>query len=120
MTLITQHYKLQKRDNYNLVSFAGELDAHMVETLSPALQSQLDAGCSHLIVDLKQVSFIDSHGVGLFVTLLKRTHQSRGRFVIAGADGQPAAVLRMVGLDDTLATYCSDKEAAIALLAMAS
>mgnify|MGYP000945073588 CR=1 FL=1 len=119
MTIITQNYELQNRDNYSIITFAGELDAHIVETLGPAMQAQLDDTCRHLVVDLGQVGFIDSHGVGLFVKLLKRVHRRHGQFIIAGAEGQPAAVLRMVGLNKDLVTYCIDKESAIALLATA-
>lgn len=120
MTLVSQNYEMKNRDTYSLVSFAGELDAHMVETLGPALQAQIAADCRALIIDVQKVSFIDSHGVGLFVSLLKRMHRHQGRLLISGADGQPASVLRMVGLNRDLVTYCVDKEAAIAEVARAS
>jgi anti-sigma B factor antagonist len=120
MTMTTQYYQLQNRDAYCLLSFAGDLDAHSVEVMRPALHSQIGAECAMIVIDLSRVSFIDSHGVGLFVSLLKRAHANKGKLYIAGADGQPAAVLRMVGLGGDLVTYCLSKEDALADIALAA
>ena len=76
---------------------------------------KIDPGrTAHIIVDLQRVAFLDSHGVGLFVSLLKRCHRNQGRLFVAGATGQPASVLKMVGLNASLVTYCnSGDEAAL-------
>lgn len=114
MIMLTQYYQLQNRDHYSLLAFSGDLDAHCVETIRPALLAQIQPQCRFVVIDLHQVAFIDSHGVGLFVSLLKKTQQNGGRLFIAAADGQPASVLRMVGLNNVLVTYCLSKEDAIA------
>lgn len=115
----TQHYELQNRPDYSLLCFAGDLDAHSVEIMRDGLQSQLHGQCRNVVIDLYNVTFIDSHGVGLFVSLLKRVKANNGRLYISGADGQPAAVLRMVGLGPQLVTYCLTKEDALAQIALA-
>lgn len=118
MSILTQAYELQNRATYSLLSLHGELDAATVEQIRPALQAQLPESCAQIIIDLEKVSFIDSHGVGLFVSLLKRVHRRNGRLVLAGAAGQPAAVLKMVGLNGSLVSYCPDRHAALQLLAL--
>lgn len=117
MTTITQAYELQNRATYSQLAFSGDLDAATVEQIKPALQAQLPPDCAQIIIDLENVSFIDSHGVGLFVSLLKRVHRLGGRLLIAGAAGQPAAVLKMVGLNGALVSYCTDRHAALQILA---
>ncbi len=118
MTTVTQAYELQNRATYSQLVFAGDLDAATVEHIKPTLQAQLPAECAQIIIDLEKVSFIDSHGVGLFVSLLKRVHRRGGRLLIAGAAGQPAAVLKMVGLNGALVSYCPGRQTAVQLLAI--
>lgn len=118
MTTVTQTYELQNRATYSQLIFSGDLDAETVAQIKPALQAQLPADCAQIIVDLENVGFIDSHGVGLFVSMLKRVHKRGGRLLIAGAGGQPAAVLKMVGLNGALVSYCPDRQAAVQLLAI--
>ncbi len=108
-------FEIQNRENFSLVRFFGFIDASTVEKTKPALQESIPARCTNIILDLSQVSFLDSHGVGLFVSLLKRAHKQGGKVVFAGAEGQPAAVLQMVGFNNALVTYCADINEAIAL-----
>ncbi len=118
MTTITKAYELQNRATYSQLIFTGDLDAATVEHIRPALQAQLPQECVQIIIDLENVGFIDSHGVGLFVSLLKRVHRRGGRLLIAGAGGQPAAVLKMVGLNGALVSYCPDRQTALQMLAL--
>lgn len=112
MNTVTQYYELQNKPAHSLLVFAGDLDAETVENIRPVLQAQLPDTCANIIVDLQRVDFLDSHGVGLFVSLLKRCHRNHGRLFVAGATGQPASVLKMVGLNASLVTYCSSRDEA--------
>lgn len=113
MDRITQHYTLQNRDTYSLLRFSGDIDAAVVDVARPAILAQLPVSCRNIIIDLSDVAFLDSHGVGLFAHLLKLCHRQQGRFFIAGVEGQPASVLRMVGFNDSLATYCQNVQQAL-------
>ena len=101
-----QMFQLQQGDNIAVITFSGQMDAASVQQIKPVLQQQLSVDAAHIIVDLEKVEFLDSHGVGLFVSLLKRAHMNRGRLVLSGAEGQPAAVLLMVGFNGELVSYC--------------
>lgn len=92
--------EVQRRDGVAIVLPRGELDLATVETLRTALDGITNA--PKLVLDLRQLSFIDSTGVHLLVAL----HQSAQR------DGlqltliaPPAPVLRafeLCGLDKAL------------------
>lgn len=99
-------FEIQVQSQFTLVRFFGFVDAATVEQMRPSLQSQIPAQSRNIIIDLKDVSFLDSHGVGLFVSLLKQAHKNGGKVYLAAATGQPASVLRMVGFNGTLVTYC--------------
>ena len=99
-------FEIQPRQDYTLVRFFGFVDAATVLQIKPAIQRQMPESCANIVIDLKGVGFLDSHGVGLFVSFLKQAHRQKGRIVFAGATGQPASVLHMVGLNGALVTYC--------------
>ena len=110
-------FEIQNTPDYALIRFSGFVDASTVAQARPVVQAQVPATCANFVVDLTGVDFLDSHGVGLFVSLLKRAHLNRGRVIIAGAEGQPSSVLQMVGFNGDLVAYCKNTEDAKAFLA---
>lgn len=108
-------FEIQNKPGYCVIRFFGFIDASTVEKTRTALQAGLPASCPNIVVDMAQVNFLDSHGVGLFVSLLKRVHVRGGKLVVVGAEGQPASVLQMVGLNNALVTYCKDANEAAAM-----
>ena len=63
------------------------LDASLAESFKTYLFEQIDDGASSLVVDLAEVRFMDSSGLGSLVAALKKLGGSQG-VVLAGA--QPA------------------------------
>ncbi len=106
-------FEIQLRPQYALVRLGGFVDAAAAEKIKPVLQQQLPVGTGNIIVDLSGVEFLDSHGVGLFVSLLKRAHMNNGKLVLAAAGGQPAAVLQMVGFNGALVLYVRSMDDAL-------
>lgn len=100
-----------------VIRFQGIIDDAAARDARPLLFGEIPSGCPNFIIDLAGVTFLDSHGVALFVTLLRKAHLNGGRLYLAGATGQPAAVLQMVGLSGALAVYCLSTEEALALVA---
>ncbi len=115
--MATSLFEIKNTPDFALIRFTGFVDASTVLQARPVVQSQVPASCANFVVDLSGVDFLDSHGVGLFVSLLKRAHLNRGKVVIAGAEGQPSSVLQMVGFNGALVAYCKTAEDAKAYLA---
>ena len=113
----TNLFEIQNTPDFALIRFHGFLDASTVSKARPALLESIPGTCANFLLDLGTVDFLDSHGVGLFVSLLKRAHQNRGRIVIAGAEGQPSSVLHMVGFNGALVAYCENVSKAKELFA---
>lgn len=99
-------FEIQTQPDFTLVRFYGFIDAATVQQIRPALRCQLPEDTANLVIDLCHVSFLDSHGIGLFVSLLKQSHRHKGKLAFAGAKGQPASVLQMVGFNGGLVSYC--------------
>jgi anti-anti-sigma factor len=61
-----------------LVTIDGRLDAHSVPEAREQLDACIASGTSRLVVDLSNVSFLDSAGLAMLVTVLKRARQEGG------------------------------------------
>ena len=109
---INSTYEIENREKYALICFSGFVDASTVVQARPVLQQQVPATARNFIVDLSGADFHVSHGVGLFVSLLKRAHANRGHIIFAGASGQPLSVLQMVGFNGELVQYFESMAAA--------
>jgi anti-sigma B factor antagonist len=87
---------------YIMVQVTGEIDMASAPELRDCLHQTINAGSRQLIVDLRQVSFIDSMGLGVLVGTrrhLRAQHPGDGSLQLIGAEGLVLRVLRVSGLD---------------------
>ena len=76
-----------------------DLDAAAMEELRPQFES-LAASPGDVELDLSNVRFMDSSGVGGFVFLYKRLRASGHNLWLTGVNNQPRRLLAYVGLLD--------------------
>lgn len=80
-----------------LVAVTGELDLYS----APELQAELSAlppGTTWLVLDLLQVTFVDSAGLGVLTAAARRFRYAGGGVVLAAADRNVERVLELTGL----------------------
>jgi anti-sigma B factor antagonist len=71
----------------------------------------VEDGNLRIIVDLEEVGFLDSSGLGALVGALKRVNERGGRLVLACPEGSPLKVLTITGLDKVFAIHDSVDDA---------
>jgi anti-sigma B factor antagonist len=90
--------------NVTLVRLEGRLDA----TAAPDLQNRLIAaiaeGKTRLAVDLSNVSFVDSTGLGALVFSLKAARRAEGDLRLVAPSAQAMKLLRLTTLDRVFRT----------------
>lgn len=77
---------------------SGELDLAASASLRAALVDACDAGLL-VVVDLADVSFVDSTALGVLVGAARRLQADGCRLTVRGASSRVHAVLAMTGLD---------------------
>lgn len=92
-----------------LVAPAGELDAVTVPELAEALL-EVDAS-ARLIVDLTDVTFLDSTALGALAGETKTRRRAGGELLLACDDGRTRRVLAATGLDGVLAVHRTLRDA---------
>ena len=96
-----------ERDGSVVVLVGGEVDVYTAPQLRAALDAQIAAGHSRLVVDLDKVDFLDSTGLGVLVGRLKLVRNQSGWLRIVCSNERILRVFRITGLDKVFAIHSS-------------
>ena len=79
--------------------FSGELDHHFAREALGALSERIDAFLPRTcVLDLRELSFMDSSGVALILRAEREMRDLRGQLILEHVPEQPMRVLRAAGL----------------------
>lgn len=92
---------LEVNDTKLKVKLSGKLYAHDAGLLREDVLKKIETGINEIYMDLTELSYIDSTGLGVFITIHKRL-QERGKLLFSGAHGLIAELLKRTRLDKVL------------------
>ena len=95
-------FERSERDGIIVLTLAGNLDAATAGGLKSEVVALTDAGKTRVCVDLGKVTLIDSTGVGVLISLFKRSRAQNGAVHFASLNGQPKEIFRLLRLDRSL------------------
>jgi len=95
----------------HVVEVAGQVDLYAAPGLKEATWRVLDQGKTRVIIDLSQVTFMDSTGLGVLIGALKRLRAVRGALALIVTDYDIERLFEMTGLDGMFAIYRTRDEA---------
>ncbi|WCO66601.1 STAS domain-containing protein [Iamia majanohamensis] len=84
-------------EDYTLCRPVGELDAYTVNDFREALGGVAEA--THLLIDLSNVPFMDSAGLGALIGGIRRTRESGGEVAVACGRPTLTRLLHTTGFD---------------------
>jgi anti-sigma B factor antagonist len=87
------------------------LDAHNSGDLRDAILKLLEAGTSHLVIDLTDVRFIDSSGLGALLSGYKNASLRSGTFVLAGLQPRVQSMFELTRLHRVFDIYPNVEDA---------
>jgi len=85
-----------------VISVSGELDLASSPALEEALEQASSSDASLVIVDLRNLEFMDSTGLSVLVRAHQRAAQTSQRFGLAGGSQQVQRLLSLTGVADRL------------------
>ena len=100
-----------------LVTANGELDLYTAPELREAMFSAIRNGATVVVVDLLEVSFVDSTALGVLVEAAKKMRSSGGLVSIACNDPNVVKVFELTGLTRLMAVRPSLSDAVAAVSA---
>jgi anti-sigma B factor antagonist len=88
-----------------VMRLAGEIDVYTAPLVREKLDEQIRKGRNDLVLDLTDVSFLDSTGLGVLVGRLKHARTTGGSLCLFGADDRVLRVFSITGLDKVFEIY---------------
>ena len=93
---------VDRQDGAVIVRLAGELDLYNTPVVRQVLLDLCEEQPGRLVVDLEQVTFVDSTGLGVLVEARSRL-RDRGALVLAAPGLEVQRALQISGLDQHIA-----------------
>lgn len=95
----------QEVGGFPVVSIKGEIDVYSAPQLKEALTGLLEADASAVVVDLTDVGFLDSTGLGALVAARTSATDSDVRLPIVSDRDRILKLFRITGLDGVFEIY---------------
>ena len=86
-------------DDTHVVAVTGEIDLFTAPDFKHHVAEPIDAGVSHVIVDLTQTTFIDSSSLGVLIGAHRRLKLRGGSLTIVCDNEAITKTFRITGLD---------------------
>jgi anti-sigma B factor antagonist len=102
---------VRNQDGTAVVAVAGEIDVYTSPLLQERLVEVLRDGSSSIVLDLSAVTFLDSTGLGVLITGLKRCRSAEGDLVLVTSQPNVLKVLEITGLNDVFQVHDSVEDA---------
>ena len=102
-------------ESISLVSLSGRLDQTVTPEIETALLKELEDGNEQLIVDMSEVSYVNSGGLRCLLTAWRKANDLQGRIILCSLSGRVADVFEIVGFDKVFEIYGTRNEAVQAL-----
>ena len=87
------------------------LDANNSEELKTELHRQFESGAKELIIDLKDVHFIDSSGLGALISGYKNASALHGSFKLSSLQSQVKSMFELTRLQRVFDIYVTVDDA---------
>ena len=94
-----------ERDGASVLSLQGEIDVYTAPRMRQAIVDLIDAGATHIVIDMERVDFLDSTGLGVLVGALKRLRAAGGTFGLVCAKEPLLKIFRITALDQVFPLY---------------
>lgn len=98
-----------------VIDVSGEIDLYTAPQFKRALADTIDDGHRHIVVNMKQVSYMDSSGFGTLLGATKRVRPDGGSVNLVGCNDAIHRMLRITRLNTVFGIF-DDEDAAILAL----
>jgi anti-sigma B factor antagonist len=93
-----QGLEVSERDGWAVLALSGEVGVATAPRIRAELHRLVAAGSRRIIVDLDDVDFLDSTGLGVLVGGLKRVRAHGGELVLVCTQSRVTRVFEVTGL----------------------
>jgi anti-sigma B factor antagonist len=109
------YFRSQIVDNVQIVELAGSFDAYHAPEVRQWINQALERDPVNLVVNLREVSFLDSTGLSTLVQFMKRMRMTNGDLCLCELQQPVRMIFELTRLDSVFEIFSSEEEALFAL-----
>jgi anti-anti-sigma factor len=102
--------EVRSEDRAAVIAVSGELDLASAPELEEELQRVAANGAELVILDLRELQFIDSTGLGLLIKAHRQAESMGRKFAIVRGQSQVQRLLGLTGIEERLTLVDSPEE----------
>lgn len=104
-----------QQDGVFVIAFGGDIDVASAVTVRDALDRVIAAGHHRIVMNLDEVTFLDSTGLGVMVGRLKAVRDVGGDMHLVCTTARIMRVMAITSLDEVFTIHASTEDAVAAL-----
>jgi anti-anti-sigma factor len=108
-------HDIDDREGVKVVQLRGPIDVSSAMQLRDLLGHQIDSPAARVLLDMSEVTLIDSSGIGILVTAHRRAAGQGAAFALAGANASVGRVFELTRTNKLLQIHPTVDEALAAL-----
>jgi anti-sigma B factor antagonist len=95
-----------------ILSIEGEIDVYTSVQLKEHVLSAISEGVRKVVLNLSQVEYLDSTGLGVMISVLKHLRENQGNLIIVSPTTRTTRVFEITGLHKIFTIYDTEEVAA--------
>jgi len=104
---VKMELKLEKKSGVNIISLSGRLTVASSQTFFTQIVSLFEKGENDFILEMSQLEFIDSTGLGTVIRILKRVQEAAGRIRLSSPQPKVHEMLKLTRMDNVFKIFDS-------------
>jgi anti-sigma B factor antagonist len=111
MSASTATTDVRRVDQASIVDIKGEITAASENVLTDAYNAASGQGARAIVLNFRDLEYMNSGGIGLLVMLLVRANRQRQRLLAFGLSDHYREIFALTRLDEAIAIYPNEEEA---------
>jgi anti-sigma B factor antagonist len=97
--------RMSSSEPQNILPLRGEIDLNVSPELAITFSDLARARLPRVVVDLTDVTYIDSSGLAVLIVGMQQVKEYGGKFALVGLQNDVRSILETAQLDQVFATY---------------
>ena len=97
--------------SFSVVRVQGNIDIHSIHDLKEVSRGAVKRDKPHLLIDMEEVDYVDSAGLGAFLQLVKSTRQFGGKIHLFCVKKEIERIMHLTELNKIIPFFVSEEEA---------
>jgi anti-sigma B factor antagonist len=92
-------------DRPDVLPLKGEIDLHVSPVVTASLNAMIDQNPERVVIDLSEVTYIDSAGLAALIQAMQRVEAYGGKFLLAGLQETVRSIFEISRLDQVFQIF---------------